>query len=233
MKFHNFLLVVGVRRFVSCAKWSGFTISCVITLGHFIEHLFSVHPSNMVYYSYFKDQRAEIVEFEAIFDQIMITLCLVANIIEFFLFAIIIYELVKQYRIRVRINARNTQGRKNAITGLGHFISWTVEMVLFGISQYIIVEHKSVLGLSHWVIFMLLPSMNYIFPTVQILTSPDLRHYAFGFLCSRPCKSNGCGHGTADNEDVEKNLDNQRLPWVDCQPATLYSPVTPSVETQC
>ena len=214
VKFHNFLLDVGVRRFVSCAKWSGFTISSVITVGHFIEHIFSVHPSNMVYYSYFKDQRAEIVEFEAIFDYIMITFCLIANIIEFFLFAIIISELVKQYRIRVRLNARNTQGRKNAITGLGHFISWIVEMILFGVSQYIIVEHKEVLGLSHWVIFMLLPSLNYIFPTVQILTSPDLRHYAFGFLCNCPSKSVGGGRVTihvvnGSNGDVER--DNHKL----------------------
>ena len=52
-------------------------------------------------------------------------------------------------------------------TAFGHFISWTVELFLFGISNYIIVEHKEVLGQTHWVIFMLLPSLNYIFPTVQ------------------------------------------------------------------
>ena len=39
-----------------------------------------------------------------------------------------------------------TQGSKNAITAFGHFISWTVELFLFGISNYIIVEHKEVLG---------------------------------------------------------------------------------------
>ena len=187
IKYHHLLLEVGVRRFVTISKWSVFSISCGFTLGHIVEHLFSINPSNMVFYSYFKDQRSEIVEFEAIFDYIMITSCLIANIVEFFLFSIIIYELIKQYRIRVRLNSRNTQGRKNTITGLGHFISWIVELFLFGISQYIIVEHKAVLGMTHWVIFMLLPSLNYIFPTVQLLTSPDLRHYTFGFMCCTQC----------------------------------------------
>ena len=178
---------------MSCLKWSAFTISFTFTLGHSIEHLFSVNPSNMVFYSYFKDQKTHIVEFEAIFDNVMVTSCLISNLVELFLFAIIISELVKQYINRVRINMQNTHGRKNAITAFGHFISWTVELLLFGISNYIIVAHKEVLGVSHWAIFMLLPSMNYIFPTVQILTSPDLRHYAFGFMCCSysNCKSFG------------------------------------------
>ena len=189
---------------MTISKWSVFAISCGFTLGHVAEHLFSVNPSNMVFYSYFKEQRSEIVEFEAVFDNIMITSCLIANVAEFFLFSIILYELFKQYRVRVRLNARRTQGRKNAVTGLGHFISWMVELFLFGISQYIIVEHKAVLGMTHWVIFMLLPSMNYIFPTVQLLTSPDLRHYAFGFMCCAHCTCRSCKRD-GDEDDAAGN----------------------------
>ena len=208
IKCHSFLLKVGVKRFVSCLKWSAFTISLTFTLGHSIEHLFFVNPSNMVFYSYFRDQKTHIVEFKALFDNLMVTSCLLTNLVELILFAIIIYELAKQYFNRVRINMKNTHGRKNAITAFGHFISWTVELLLFGISNYIIVAHKDVLGVGHWVIFMLLPSMNYIFPTVQILTSPDLRHYAFGFMCCSCSSRKSCascpGHASSNQAGNEE-----------------------------
>ena len=208
VKCHNFLLDVGVQRFVSCTKWSAFAISLTFTVGHITEHLVSVNPSNMVFYSYFKDQKTEIVEFEAVVDSIMVISCLVSNLVELILFFIIIYELVQLHMHRVRINMANTQASKNAITAFGHFISWTVELFLFGMSNYIIVEHKEVLGQTHWIIFMLLPSLNYIFPTVQILTSPDLRHDVFGFMCCTFSKCKCCGRvheGAADNHDIVMN----------------------------
>ena len=87
-----------------------------------------------------------------------------------------------------------------------------MELFLFGISNYIIVEHKEVLGQTHWVIFMLLPSLNYIFPTVQILTSPDLRHDVFGFICCcnfSKCKCSCCcgGNGNDESHNLEMNND--------------------------
>ena len=206
IKCHNVLLKLGVKTSVSCLKWSAFALSFVFTLGHTLEHLLFVDPSNMVFYSYFKDQETHIVEFEAIFDNVMVTSCLVSNLIELGLFAIIIHELIKQYNHRVRISVANTHGRKNAITAFGHFISWTVELLLFGISNYIIVAHKDVLGLTHWVIFMFLPSMNYIFPTVQILTSPDLRHYAFGFIICPWSNCNSCAGGLGEAKIEENDI---------------------------
>ena len=36
-------------------------------------------------------------------------------------------------------------------------------------------------GLTHWIYFMLWPSINYVvFPTVQTLTSDKLRRHTFG-----------------------------------------------------
>ena len=36
------------------------------------------------------------------------------------------------------------------------------------------------MGLAYWIFFMLLPSINYVlFPTVQILTSAELRQHVF------------------------------------------------------
>ena len=205
VKCHNILLYIGVKRFVCCTKWSAFTISFIFTLAQLTEHLISVNPSNMVFYSYFKDQKTEIVEFEAIVDSIMVKSCLVSNLVELVLFVIIIFELVKLHMHRVRINMGNTQVSKNAITAFGHFISWTVELFLFGISNYIIMEHKEVLGQTHWIIFMLLPSLNYIFPTVQILTSPDLRHNVFGFMC---CSFSRCKCRGGVREVASDNPDN-------------------------
>ena len=120
VKCHSFLLCVGIKRFVSCLKWSAFAISFSFTVGHITEHMFSVNPSNMVFYSYFKDQRTEIVEFEAMVDTTMVMSCLLSNLVELVLFVIIIQELVQLHLHRVRINMANTHGSKNAITGTIH-----------------------------------------------------------------------------------------------------------------
>ena len=41
-------------------------------------------------------------------------------------------------------------------------------------------------GLTHWMYFMLWPSINYVvFPTVQTLTSDKLRRHTFGCIYSR------------------------------------------------
>ena len=110
VKCHSFLLCVGIKGFVSCAKWSAFALSFSFTVGHITEHMISVNPSNMVFYSYFKEQKTEIVEFEALVDSIMVMSCLLSNLVELVLFVIIIHELVQLHLHRVRINMANTQG---------------------------------------------------------------------------------------------------------------------------
>ena len=48
--------------------------------------------------------------------------------------------------------------------------------------------HKDVLGMASWVFMMVLPSINYvIFPTVQTVTSHDLREHVFGMFSSSCC----------------------------------------------
>ena len=45
--------------------------------------------------------------------------------------------------------------------------------------------NRDSLGLTCWIFFMLLPSINYvIFPTVQTVTSPGMRKHVFGRLSS-------------------------------------------------
>ena len=71
---------------------------------------------------------------------------------------------------------------------VNNFIDWTGLVKL--INQP---THRDSLGLAHWIFFMLLPSINYvIFPTVQTVTSHDLRRHVFGTFsscCDRKEKS--------------------------------------------
>ena len=74
--------------------------------------------------------------------------------------------------------------QKNVITGMGHFISWLTEILVFVTIQVIVVAMGRVQwGRIHWDWFflMLWPSINYVvFPTVQTLTSDQLRRHTFG-----------------------------------------------------
>ena len=49
--------------------------------------------------------------------------------------------------------------------------------------QFIVAAAKDSLGLTRWIFFMLWPSINYVvFPTVQTLTSDELRKVTFGWM---------------------------------------------------
>ena len=62
------------------------------------------------------------------------------------------------------------------ITALGHFASWIMEILVFGVLEYVIVVHRETLGFAHYIFLELVPSINYvIFPIVQTLSSHDLR----------------------------------------------------------
>ena len=37
---------------------------------------------------------------------------------------------------------RPNAAKKNAITGLGHFLSWLMEFLLFGICQVLVMAHR-------------------------------------------------------------------------------------------
>ena len=70
IKLHNILLDIGVKRFVDISKWTAFAVSLVLTVGHVVEYMvFMESPSTMVYYNFFVNQRTQLEEFGAIFDQ--------------------------------------------------------------------------------------------------------------------------------------------------------------------
>ena len=164
---------IGIKTFVAVSKWSVFVLSLVFTVGHVVEYFFFLNPSFMVYYSYFTELSTTVRDLEAIFDYIVCASCLVANLIEFICFSVIIREFYQLHKSRSHLLNRSnshvsTHTKKNVITATGHFFSWLTELVLFGVGQSVLMAHKNLLGFYHWIFFMLLPSINYaVFPVVQ------------------------------------------------------------------
>ena len=62
--------------------------------------------------------------------------------------------------------------KRNVITAVGHFISWCVEISLFGILGSVATAGFHKLGHASWMLYTfmeLVPSFNYvIFPCVQV-----------------------------------------------------------------
>ena len=204
IRCHNFLQYIGVRRVVSVSKWLGFVVSLILTLGHTFEYVFLGKVSDLVYCSYFTKLNTKLAEVTAYFDYIASMSWFVSNLAEVLLFVIIIYELLKLHLNRVRLGMPR-HAKKNVITATGHFLSWVIEFLLFGVLNMIAHASEDALDLSVWIFIMLFPSMNYaIFPTIQTLTSPDLRHHVFGQMSCTCCKHNGRGQSVhAAAEEIE------------------------------
>ena len=180
--------------------------------GHITENYFFRDSSSLVYYGFCTDIKLELGEFDSIFDLILTTFALSSNLLEFLFFLVIIQELSKLNKgasslfSSSRRNVARKRSRKNIITGVGHFVAWLVEMFIFMLVQSIVIANKDSLGLINWLFFMLLPSMNYvIFPTVQILTSDEMRQNVFGwmhFSCNRTCR----GKSDQEVEQIEMTV---------------------------
>ena len=188
-------------------------MSLTITLGHIIEHILYENMEDMLYYKYFLKFNTELTEIPSYFDYIGSMACLWSNLVEFLFFIIIISELYRLHRIRAnhRPNSARRHAKKNAVTAMGHFVSWVVEMLVFGAITLIVYSlhlQEEKLGPRVWMFFMLLPSINYaIFPTIQVLTSHDLRLHVFGQLSCKCFDFMVWGEqGGADVQEIELNV---------------------------
>ena len=179
----------------------------ILTLGHTFENGLFGKVGNLVYCSYFTELNTKLAEVTAYFDYIASMSWFVSNLAEVLLFVIIIYELLKLHLNRVRLGMPR-HAKKNVITATGHFLSWVIEFLLFGVLNMIAHASEDALDLSVWIFFMLFPSMNYaIFPTIQTLTSPDLRHHVFGQMSCTCCKCRRGGQSVdAAAEEIELNV---------------------------
>ena len=181
-------------------------MSLILTLVHIGEHIYLGNIEDLVYYRYFLRLDIEFAEITSYFDRIASIACIVSNLIEFLFFIVIIHELYRLHQIRVRHrpNAARRHAKKNVITAMGHFVSWVVEMFVFGILGLLVFSrhlHQDKLDLSLWMFAMLVPSMSYaIFPAIQVLTSPDLRQHVF---CQMSCIRQQSG---AEVEEIELNV---------------------------
>ena len=164
----------------------------------------------MEYFSFFNDLSINLHEFETIVTRINVILVAISNIMEFLCFIIISYEMLKLHLNRVRLNVVATQGRKNVITAMGHFLSWLIEIIAVALSSSTVFGKR--VGLAQWIIVMLYPSINYIFPTIQILTSPELRDNVFGSNCIQYCKCDSEEPEAAVEEIAMSNINNNNTP---------------------
>ena len=122
-----------------------------------------------------------------IFSVAAFAACMAFNLMEFMCFVVIFLEMHKHHKRHVSLCLSNKpkiarqKRRRNVITTAGHFASWLVEMVIFGVIQSRIMVHRERIGpLARWIFVLFLPSINYtIFPLVQALTSEDLREHIF------------------------------------------------------
>ena len=203
----NILLSMGEERFARSSKLFICLICLALTLSHIVENLF-IDPSLMAFFSYFKYFNARFHRLEAISDYIFTFACAVCNLFELVLFIMIGYEMFKFHQNRVRLNMAETHVRKNAVTATGHFLSWLLEAIGLG---FIMVLHvfsiaNEDFGLASWVVLMLCPSYMFcVLPTVQIISSPELRHFFHDSLCVRmPCQCNQ----EAITEEIEMTMAN-------------------------
>ena len=219
LKFHHVLVRVGVNRFVTCAKWLAFSWCFILASGQIIEVFLFGNPSSLVFYSFYTDFSCELKEFKAIFDHIITTCSLISNLLELSFLIVIIIELAKLSRGAASLfsstnrNVARKRVHKNVITGVGHFISWLTEILIFIMIQVIVMASKELKGQIHWdwLFLMLWPSINYvIFPIVQILTSKELREHVFGWMRPRSnCRRGKSGNEGGGVELVEMNVINR------------------------
>ena len=182
---------MGAKDTVTRTKWLGFASALLITIGHVTERVL-LDPMALPTYKVLNIAKLPktMPHDRGPFEKVMIILCVLCNVVEFICFTIILYELNKQRRRQAALclskapmRARKRK-RRNAITSVGHFVSWLVEAIMFGLISFAIMEYGcgDCLSLTHMIIIVLIPSINYVLiPLVQITTSDDLRANVFHY----------------------------------------------------
>ena len=192
------VLQVGAKSLVKYACAITFSLSLVCTTGRVTD----VIKRPVIWHTliYYRDQIQSLPRADPskeIFSTVAFAACMAFNLIEFTCFVVIFLEMHKHHKRQVSLCLSNKpkiarqKKRRNVITTAGHFASWLVEMMLFGVIQTRIMVHRELLGpLARWIFVLFLPSFNYtIFPLVQALTSQDLREHIFSLelWCKPTC----------------------------------------------
>ena len=169
-------------RCVSCLT---FSLSLVFSAGHAVE-MTILAPDILL--NFFRDLKPPL-KFQhdsyvsaAWFTKCAIRICFVFNIIEFICFVVLLLEMHRHHKRHVELclsnkpEVANKKKRQNAVTTVGHFISWLAEILIFGVIQYaygLVVSDPFYI----WVFFrVLIHSIDYVvFSSIQVLSSKELR----------------------------------------------------------
>ena len=129
-----------------------------------------------------------------------------------------LFKLNSRQKNSVSRKRQKMKNRRNAVTTLGHFTSWGVEVIIFGFAQYFLVTSRETSSFNIWTLIyfqLFVPCINYvIFPTVQVLTSKDLRDHVFNLAWFKdiflriPCqlKINENNGGSEISQGIELKL---------------------------
>ena len=188
ISFPHIVLHIGAKRMVKLTCGLTFSLSLMLAIGITVE-IAVVAPEIIL--NTFRNHKPIPNRYlsTSIFCRASSSFCLLANVGEFICYVIIFVIMYKQHKRHVRLclsqkpKLAQKKKRRNTVTAVGHFTSWTIEILIFGFLIYIGVAHKSTSAFSAWACWLLgffAASINYvIFPSVQAMTSEDLRDHVF------------------------------------------------------
>ena len=226
--FHSVVVNIGADRLVRYICGLMFTLSFLFAVGLSVELAMLAPEISM---SLFQDPRPVPPKARTKFISTAVspvldgTACLIFNVVEFVCYVIIFVEMYKQHKRHLRLCLGNKpqlaqqKKRRNTVSAVGHFISWAVEMLIFGSLQYIVRVNRENDKLSLWIFFLLrlfMPTINYvIFPTLQAATSEELRNHIFNLvnwkgMCSHVCRKLG-KNGNNVGDQVAQGIELQTL----------------------
>ena len=145
----------------------------------------------------------------ALFNKFAFLACLFLNVFEFICFMILFYEKFKHHKRHVDLclstkpELANEKRRENTITTAGHFVSWLLEILIFGVIQCVLCNREDTI--YNFFFGQLIQSMNYVvFPSVQAMTSQELRGHVFNL---KFCKESSlCVKWKSRNEDNNSEI---------------------------
>ena len=200
-------LVCGFTFLLSFAVGIGISVEAVIISPIVILNFFKeLQPAPM------SDAAASIrFQEEALFTRYMILTCIIFNLVELICYVIIFVEMYIHHKRHVTLcltnkpTTANKKMRQNTITTVGHFASWAVEMLVFGVIGNTLAANQDKFPCFNWIFLrVMLPSINYvIFPSVQAFASPDLRDHIFNLEWCREISVCEGSHEAEQGEQIE------------------------------
>ena len=201
---------MGEENFKVCSMSIGIVISFIFTACYVVEHWYFSYVC-LPWFYYFKTLKP-IVNGHTFFDNLIVMASVIFNGLEFIFFTIIIFELLRhQHRVSNLMSPAlaSNSSKRNAVTAIGHLISWLLECLVFGVCKSLVKAYNTssdnadVVGYYEWNFILLIPTINYfIFPFAQVFTSPQLRSFLFSTAgCDCDCYCSSCTCADGDQEE--------------------------------